>query len=192
MADFRQRGAADQGRIPDMTTITRSFQIQPITGPTLRELRAVDDAGRRPHRIADDGGSPLRCCLRRSRGGESIALVSYAPLRRWAAETHVDPGPFDEVGPVYIHTFDCDGPADGWPAALFDGRRMLRAYDAAGTILGATLVERDDDAEHMLAELFTDPQVAVVHPRFAEFGCFMFEARRVSASDGDLSAPGAL
>ncbi|MGW3510169.1 DUF1203 domain-containing protein, partial [Streptomyces sp. NPDC000994] len=31
-------------------------------------------------------GAPLRCCLRRSEPGERIALVSYAPLRRWAAE----------------------------------------------------------------------------------------------------------
>ena len=50
---------------------------------------------------------PIRCCLGRSRPYETIALVSYAPLRRWARETGARPGPYDEVGPVFIHPEEC-------------------------------------------------------------------------------------
>jgi Protein of unknown function (DUF1203) len=162
-----------------MTTITRSFDIRPIHSDVLAALRVNDDAGRQPRAVADDGGSPLRCCLRRSRGGESIVLASYAPLRRWARETAADPGPYDEVGPVYIHAEVCDGPTDTHvPLARFGGRRMLRAYNTEGTILGGRLIDDGDDVEQAIEEMFADPQVALVHPRFAEFGCFMFEVRR--------------
>lgn len=64
------------------------YTAHPIPPTVLEELRTTDDAGRAPAPATDDeGGAPLRCCLRRSRAGERIALVSYAPLRRWAART---------------------------------------------------------------------------------------------------------
>jgi hypothetical protein len=67
-----------------MTTYT----ARAITPVVLKELRSADDGGRRMVPGTDtEGGAPLRCCLRRSEPGEHIALVSYAPLRRWAAET---------------------------------------------------------------------------------------------------------
>jgi hypothetical protein len=160
-----------------MTTLLDD--VRPIAAGALAALRSIDDAGRPPRVVPDDGGSPLRCCLRRSTGGESIALVSYAPLRRWSQETGTDPGPYDELGPVFIHMTPCNGPASaGLPLPLFDGRRVLRAYGAAGSILGGWLVEPADDPEQMLAEIFADPAVAMVHARFAEFGCFMVEIRR--------------
>lgn len=80
------------------------YTAHAIPPATLEELRAADDAGRAPVPTTDDeGGAPLRCCLRHSRPGELIALVSYAPLRRWAAATGADPGPYDEQGPVFVH-----------------------------------------------------------------------------------------
>ncbi len=67
-----------------MTTYTP----RPIDPTALKELRSADDAGRgMVPALDEEGGAPLRCCLRRSAPGERIALVSYAPLRRWAAET---------------------------------------------------------------------------------------------------------
>ncbi|MGW2715123.1 DUF1203 domain-containing protein, partial [Streptomyces sp. NPDC001356] len=67
-----------------MTTYT----ARPVPAEVLQELRTADDAGRRPVPVTDEeGGAPLRCCLRHSVPGERIALVSYAPLRRWAAGT---------------------------------------------------------------------------------------------------------
>ncbi len=137
---------------------------------------------RPPHRpLHRHGGRrpPLRCCLRRSRPGERIALVSYAPLRRWAAETGADPGAYDEQGPVFVHADPCPGPADdGLP--FTDAHRTVRRYSAEGRILGGRLVE-DPSAEGFekaFREAFDDPSVALVHVRAVEYGCFLYEVRR--------------
>ena len=161
------------------------FAVRAIPREVLAELRVRDDAGNPPLvRVDEEGGAPLRCCLRPIQPGERAALVSYAPLRRWARETGADPGAYDEVGPVFIHPEECEGLAEtGYPAWLAGGRRMLRAYSADGTILGGRLYEPTAgagpwDAEAVLAEMFDDPQVALVHARALEFGCFTFEVRR--------------
>jgi hypothetical protein len=170
--------------IPDRRT---GFEVRAIPPGVVRELLARDDAGN-PARLQvdEEGGSPLRCCLRPARPGERVALVSYAPLRRWARETGAKPGPYDEVGPVFLHPGPCHGPdGTGYPGWLAGGHRVLRAYDGDGHILGGRLVEADPSgnpvaAELALAQLFADPLVAVVHGRAVEFGCFTFEARRVA------------
>ncbi|WP_461029057.1 DUF1203 domain-containing protein, partial [Streptomyces sparsus] len=116
--------------------------------------------------------------------GERIVLVSYAPLRRWAAETGAVPGPYDECGPVFLHADRCAGhsAAAGYPATLHGPRRVLRAYSAEGRILGGTLVElpasRVGEVEGLLRGILADPAVQLVHVRAVEFGCFLAEVRR--------------
>jgi hypothetical protein len=173
------------GILDGMTQSTHTFTVRPIAPDVLVALRRRDDAGRAPLLLVDaDGGSPLRCCLRQSRPGEPVALLSYAPLRRWAAEHGVDPAAYDEVGPVFVHREPCDGPAgDGFPGELRDSPRMLRAYNSSGRIARGVLVEPFGDFDAALDELFADSDVAVVHGRALEFGCFTFEvSRRVPAA----------
>ncbi|CAM5468516.1 hypothetical protein SANTM175S_10444 [Streptomyces antimycoticus] len=56
---------------------------------------------------------------------------------------------------------------------------MLRAYSAEGNILGGRLLnDGEPTIEEGLAELYADPQVAAVHVRAVEFGCFLAETRR--------------
>lgn len=162
----------------------------PIPSTALKELRHLDDAGRppRPYVAREDGvpidcvGSPLRCCLRPIEPGERVALVSYAPLRRWAAATGGEPGAYDEVGPVFIHTDDCGEPPAGYPFARPGALRTVRRYDSDGHIVGGRLFEIPDDAEagfdRVFDEAFADPEVALVHVRALEYGCFQFEVRR--------------
>ncbi|AOP45834.1 DUF1203 domain-containing protein [Streptomyces lydicus] len=165
----------------------------PIPPAALKEIRGTDDAGRpvEPYRAREDGepvdcvGSPLRCCLRAIEPGELVALVSYAPLRRWAALTGAKPGAYDEQGPVFIHAEECDGPAgqDGeYPFARPGALRTLRRYNAEGQIVGGRLFEIPEDAgagfDAALDEAFADPQVVLVHVRAVEYGCFQFEVRR--------------
>ncbi|MFD9305985.1 DUF1203 domain-containing protein [Streptomyces sp. NPDC060048] len=159
--------------------------VLPIAPDVLASLRAIDDAGRPCLPYEDsEGGAPLRCCLRRSVPGERIALVSYAPLRRWAAETGADPGAYDEQGPVFVHAGDCGGPAAGagLPFAQPGALRTARRYDAAGHILGGSVLALAEDPEAVvdraLTEAFADPRTALVHVRAAEFGCYLFEVRR--------------
>jgi hypothetical protein len=173
-----------------MTTDTQrrtGFDVRPIPAQVVRDLLVSDDAGRVPQPYVEtEGGSPLRCCLSQIQPGELVALVSYAPLRRWAQITGAEPGPYDEVGPVFVHAEPCPGPdGAGCPSWLAEGRRVLRAYDAAGRILGGRLVEADPDRgpvaiESAIAEILADPTAALVHGRALEFGCFLFEAQRVS------------
>ena len=106
-------------------------------------------------------------------------LASYAPLRRWAAERRVDPGPYDEVGPVFVHPQPCAGPArDGYPEDLRGTPRVLRAYGAGGRIVGGVQLGPDDDPESAIEGLIADPDVAVVHARAVVFGCFTFAIER--------------
>jgi hypothetical protein len=163
-----------------MTVATTQTEITAIDHTVVASLLERDDAGRRPRLVTHDaGGSPLRCCLRLSRPGEAVALVSYAPLRRWAQERGVDPGAYDETGPVFIHTEPCGGRIDdGYPAELRGSERMLRAYSTDGRILRGVIVEPNGDFEGTIDDLFADPDVAAIHARAVDFGCFTFEVRR--------------
>lgn len=155
-----------------------SYHARPIEPAALKELRATDDAGRPMAPFVDDeGGAPLRCCLRRSEPGERIALLSYAPLRRWAAETGADPGAYDERGPVFVHADDCGGP-DSTGRPFTGAHRVLRRYSAEGRILGGRLVDPSESFDEAFAEAFTDLEVALVHVRAVEYGCFLYEVRR--------------
>src|SRR5262245_14211160 len=130
-----------------MTTTTTLYSA--IPAGVLEQLRVLDDAGRPPAPAMDEeGGAPLRCCLRRSVPGERIALVSYAPLRRWASMNGAEPGPYDEQGPVFIHAEKCPGPTGtsaAYPMGLHGSRRVFRAYSADGHILGGRFVETDSE-----------------------------------------------
>ncbi|MFF8382175.1 DUF1203 domain-containing protein [Streptomyces kanasensis] len=169
-----------------MTTVT--CQPTAIAPHVLDGLRERDDAGVVPRRYAGDAdGAPLRCCLRRGGAGERVSLVAYAPLRRWAAGAGVDPGAYDEVGPIFIHMDPCQGPdpASGHPFTETGAPRVLRRYDAGGRITGGAIVRLPDDpdraqaaVEEALHAAFADPDVALVHVRAVEYGCFHYEVRR--------------
>ncbi|MFF9146920.1 DUF1203 domain-containing protein [Streptomyces sp. NPDC055051] len=157
------------------------FTPRAVEPAVLAALRTADDAGRPPRPFtAPEGGEPLRCCLRRARAGERIALVSYAPLRRWAAGAGAEPGAYDEVGPVFVHAEECEGPEDGRPGHPFEhagARRTVRRYGSDGRILGGRLVELPG-LEAAFEEAFADRETALVHVRAVEYGCFLFEVRR--------------
>ena len=169
---------------------TKSYELRAIAPEVLRSLREKDDAGNCWPRVVVDegGGSPLRCCLGRSKQGEAIGLVSYRPVRRWAEETGAEPGPYDELGPVFIHLEDCGGPAGAsasgvvpeFPEGVRGERRVLRAYGADGSILGGRLVQAGVGraVEDELDDLYQDPEVMAVHVRAVEYGCFLMETRR--------------
>ncbi|MET9950282.1 DUF1203 domain-containing protein [Streptomyces sp. NPDC006339] len=171
--------------------MTTTYTARPIPPAALAELRRTDDAGRPcvPYTATeeDGAGNPLRCCLRLVEAGERIALVSYAPLRRWAAQTGAEPGAYDEQGPVFIHADACEGPETTpgphpYPFARPGALRTLRRYDAQGRIVGGRLLEIPDPPtegfDRAFAAAFADPAVALVHVRAVEYGCFHYEVHR--------------
>lgn len=154
------------------------YLIQAIDPAELAAVRedGVDAHHHRVSAVVDEqGGEQLRCCLRRSEVGESIMLISHAPLPT--------DGPWREVGPVFVHARTCPGrPASAEVPDWFDhAPRVLRAYTAEGAMHYAAnrVVEPGEGVASALAEMFLDPAVAEVHVRNLAAQCFIVRAVRV-------------
>ncbi len=145
----------------------------------LHRIRAQghDDHGNAfTPRLDGAGGAALRCCLRLSRPGERIALIAYGPVG--------DGGPYDEVGPLFVHAEECPGypETDRYPDGFRDRPQVLRTYRADGSISGGRLVPPDADQQQAAVDLFDAPEVAVVHSRNVVYGCYMFAITKASTS----------
>jgi len=129
----------------------------------------------------DDGGTPLRCCLRDAVPGEEVALIAYQPSDRG--------GPYAEVGPVFIHAEPCDGYAkvDAYPEAFRDRRQLFRAYGPTGRQVRNVIAE-PSEVDSVIADLLGRPDVEFIHSRNVLAGCFMFVINRVQSDvgQGDL------
>jgi uncharacterized protein DUF1203 len=122
-------------------------------------------------RIDEEGGAPLRCCLRDSRPGEGIALVTVTP--------DGPRGAYRETGPVFVHADPCPGPRKaGYPEDFRRRPQVFRAYDWAGCISGGAVVEAGTGQEEAARQLLSDPRVAFVQTRNVVFGCYMLTIRR--------------
>ncbi|MFN2503446.1 MAG: DUF1203 domain-containing protein [Acidimicrobiales bacterium] len=153
------------------------FRIEAIAPDALDRIRVdgEDDFGN-PILVTidEEGGAPLRCCLQPAEPGAAVALIAHRPFAR--------PGPYAEVGPVFIHAGRCAGydtPEQyppgfrDWPTLIFrpyhfDGRM---AYPALAMVEGR-------HAEQAIAEMFADPTIEVIHSRNLYAGCFMFGIHR--------------
>jgi hypothetical protein len=120
------------------------------------------------------GWEPLRCCLRTSRAGESLALIAYSPF--------ADRSAWSEVGPVFIHLRECAGydrPGE-LPDDLRTGPRVLRTYHPDGSIAYEDIISvaPGEDIEPALTNLLSRPHIAWVHVRAQLSQCFTYEVRR--------------
>ena len=121
--------------------------------------------------VDDDGGAPLRCCLRDSRAGERIALVAVTP--------EGPQGAYRETGPVFLHAGGCAGPADSaYPDEFRRRTQVFRAYDHGGVIVGGHVVPAGTGQEEAAARLLADPDVAFLQTRNVVFGCYMLTIKR--------------
>jgi hypothetical protein len=172
-----RNAAADsrQTRPSEATTVERMrFVISAIPAERLDAMRrdGTDDAGERLEPfVAEEDGAPLRCCLRDARAGERLLLIAHRPGGT--------AGAYREIGPVFVHAGPCDGYAepDSYPAGFRDRQQVLRAYDGAGRIVDAVLVD-GVHAESGIARLLGRPGVATVHSRNVLYGCYMFAIGR--------------
>ena len=159
-----------------------AFRVHAIPPRTLSEIRLAgrDRFGNELIPIVDaDGGSPLRCCLRRSTPGEQLYLIAHRPFSR--------PGPYAEAGPVFVHASACLGYRENdaypagyrhWPTMVFRPYRHdaelncdAIAYDAIQMGEGAT-------AETLIGDIFADATINFIHTRNVYAGCFMFSITR--------------
>lgn len=150
-----------------------NIHLQAISQHFLAQVRESgrDDQDQPVQRLIAKGGEPCRDVLRRALPGEAVILASFSPFTQR--------GPFKEFGPVFVLANASDENvrrdvlplADGTQGRYFNRQFVLRAYDHAGAISGAELVETDT-AENVLDAFLAQEKVAFVDARFPTYGCF--------------------
>ncbi|MEM7094797.1 MAG: DUF1203 domain-containing protein [Actinomycetota bacterium] len=156
-------------------------QTLAFSGIDLTELaaaleRGVDPAGNPIESFVDeDGGWPMRCCLRDSSPGDRIAIISWTPFP-WT-------GPYAETGPIVVHATPGCSPstADTLPADLDQRPMVLRPYGHDRRIAYHRVrhVAADQGVAEQAAALLELDDVDFVHGRNLTGGCYAFTARRV-------------
>ena len=135
----------------------------------------LDDGGNPIEPFVDDeGGWPLRCCLRESTPGERLAIIAWSPFD-WT-------GPYRETGPIVVHADPCPTEPDGLtrlPDALDSRPMVLRPYSHDHRIVYelVTHLPHGDLGAHV-QRLLDHPEVAEVHGRNWTGGCYAFTAHR--------------
>ena len=165
-----------------------AFRVHPIPPRALAEIHLAgrDLFGNELTPIVDEeGGAPLRCCLRRTAPGEVIYLLAYSPFTR--------PGPYAEVGPVFVHASPCPGyretdayPAGyrDWPTMVFRPYRHHVGLDCDAIAYDAIQMGEGATAESLIASIFADPTIMFIHTRNVHAGCFMFSITRTDEAAG--------
>jgi hypothetical protein len=155
------------------TAGTGALTFEAIPAAELAEVRAAgrDEAGNSLTVQADNGGSPVRCCLRETRPGERVMLIAYTPPGT--------AGAYAERGPVFVHADPCEGypTPRRYPPGLRHRMQVVRAYDRQGRIADGVLAADGLQAETVIAEMVARPDVELVHLRNVGYGCYNFAVR---------------
>jgi len=155
------------------TAGTGALTFEAIPAAELAEIRAAgrDEAGNSLTVQADNGGSPVRCCLRETRPGERVMLIAYTPSGT--------AGAYAERGPVFVHADPCEGypTPHRYPPGLRHRMQVVRAYDRQGRIADGVLAADGLQAEAVIAEMLARPDVELVHLRNVGYGCYNFAVR---------------
>jgi hypothetical protein len=151
--------------------MTTTYRVEAIPPAVLSRIRSTgrDEAGNQLlARVDEDGGSPLRCCLRETSPGERVQLIAYTPPGIT--------GPYAERGPVFVHASPCAGYADvhRYPTGLSHRRQIVRGYDHAGNMATAAVVADGPAAERELVSVLERPDIRVAHVRNVAAGCYNF------------------
>lgn len=152
-----------------------AFQIHGLPAEPFQPLFALDDASLAAHRavrrVADTSpGYPCRVSLRDAAPGDTLVLVHY--------EHHTANSPFRASHAIYVreHAEPALLAVGEVPAMLRSRLLSLRAFDAAGMLLEADVVdgrELEPALDHLVQ------RAAYVHIHFAKPGCYA--ARAVAA-----------
>jgi hypothetical protein len=168
-AEKRQHAGWRNSRLNGMT----GFRVHALHPALLAHVRATDvDTSGNPVEHLTGITGPLRCCLRSAREDEKVILFGYEPALPGVS-------PYREIGAVYAHAEQCDGPAgEGYPEQWLDRPQVLRAYDKRGWIHSTTRVHDGSDPLREIKEILEDPDVVEIHSRNIAYGCYMFSITR--------------
>lgn len=164
-------GMTDTAPLPANLPALRLRALPATLGPRAAAA-GHDETGAAVSVRVDDGGAPLRCCLRDSRAGDRIVLISVVP--------DGPQGAYVERGPVFVHAEACGGPAatDAYPAEWRPRPQVFRAYGDDGAIVGGELVQPGADQDAIARRLLAAPGVAFLQARNVVHGCYMATIER--------------
>lgn len=147
-----------------------SFHISGLDPAPFAHLYGLTDddlaaAGARRYVVDKTPGYPDRIELRDLEPGESVILVNYL---HQPADT-----PYRASHAIFVR----EGAAAAWsaqdevPEVIRRRTISLRAFDGAGDMVGAELVE-GRELEAVIERLFADPAADYLHAHYATRGCY--------------------
>ena len=147
----------------------QSYRVLAVGGPIANAVRKTlrsPGYGHPAHTEVATGYGPCRQCLRTfTVGTDRRILFTYDPF--YGKESLPLPGP------VFIHEKDCERyPEDGgFPVDMLSHHLTLNAY-ARGRRLVAQRYVSNGRVERELRQLFQDRDVAYIHVRDTDAGCY--------------------
>ncbi len=160
----------------------RTIAIPEEIANAVRTTRLAPQYGHPVHAEVARGYGPCRVCLRKfTPGAERRLLFTYDPFA--GRETLPLPGP------VFVHEEGCARWAEdaGFPEGLRDLPLTFNAY-ASGRRVVAQEYVTDGVVEPVLGCLLERHDVAYVHVRNTEAGCFLFTIEPVRRSTESRTA----
>ncbi len=151
-----------------------SFRIRGLEPAQFALLFALDDAElaeRSMRRVVIDApnSAPCRVSLEDAEPGEQVVLLPFAH--------HPAHSPYRASGPIYVRAGGAAFDRVGELPPVFSGRLLsVRAYDAAGMMTDADMV--DSDPRRLFGKFFADPAVEYLHVHYARRGCFSCRVER--------------
>lgn len=147
-----------------------AFRVRGLSPEPFRHLFGLDDAalaaaGAQRYVVDQAPGFPDRIEVRDLQPGETALLLNYV---HQPADT-----PYRASHAIFVRegaTDACDA-VDRIPEAIRIRPISLRAFDAAGQMLDADLLD-GRDMEAAIARMFALPQVAYLHAHYAKRGCY--------------------
>jgi hypothetical protein len=153
-----------------------NFRISGLPAAQFAEWFALSDAElaarHAVRRVAESKpGFPCRVSLTDAEVGEEVLLINYEHLP-------VD-SPYRASHAIYIRAGEvtCDV-LDSIPTMLRSRLLSLRAYDAAGMMTAADVIE-GTELEAGIGKLFSDQRAEYLHIHFARPGCYAARVDRI-------------
>jgi hypothetical protein len=154
------------------------FRITGLPMEPFAPLFALDDAGlarQGARRCTADSkpGYPCRVSLVDAEPGEQVLLLPYLH--------HDVASPYRASGPIYVreHARQPVPAINEVPEVVRDRLLSVRAYDAAGFMVGAEVTEGRELTDK-IGRFFADQQVAYLHLHNARPGCYSCRVDRVA------------
>lgn len=150
-----------------------SFRITGLPAAPFAHLFGLSDEELARHGAMRyrGAGNPDRVSLRDTTDDETVLLVNY---EHQPADT-----PYRSRHAIFIREHAAEGfdAVDTVPEALRKRLLSLRAFDAAGLMVDADIVE-GAAVEPLIERLLARPDTAYVHAHFARRGCYAALIRR--------------